>query len=720
MELILSLTTSIISFALALFVYYKNSKSGTQVYLSALIVCIGLYPLFNYLSLHAPTDAASFFWAKFIIFAAIPVGPLFYFSVSVFPSQKFIFSKKIQVFFILWAVLNYFLTVYGFIFQSVHITGAEQVSIQPGPAVVSFGLMQITGILAGSLILIKKYRNSTGLLKLQLRYITFGIIISFGLNLLATVIFPLGLKNSLLIPISPFFLLIAVVSITYSVVRHRLLDIRFIVARSVAYSLLVLVMGIFYALGLSLVGTFVFKNTETLEDLISSAFFAILIVFSFQPLRHLFEKYTDKVFYRDNYNAEELLGKLGRIMSSTLILSTLSELVLKEVFLRMKISFGYMILIRGNKIIWTKEEGTNEKKKFDEENICKVVESIVQSPGENIMIFDELDEFSPFKQVLRDAHISVVLPLMVNDEAIGAILLGEKSSGDVYSLEDVNMLKILAPEVAVAVKNALSYEEIRRFNETLKEEVDKATADLQKANEHLKQLDHLKDEFVSLASHELRTPMTVIKSYLWMVLQDKKGKLNSQQKLYLERAFTASDGLINLVNDMLNVSRIESGRFSIEKQDTDVRDLIQTTVTELVPEAKKMGLSLVFHLESKDFPTSLSIDPERIKQVVINLIGNSLKFTPKNGKITVALSKSDAKVVIKVIDNGVGISKENVVKLFQKFGLLRESYQKSGTQGTGLGLYISKSIIELHGGKIWAESEGEGKGTTFTFTLPIK
>jgi signal transduction histidine kinase len=719
-ELILSLTTFIISLALALFVYYKNSKSGTQVYLSALILCIGLYPLFNYLSLHSTTDASSFFWAKFILFVAIPVGPLFYFSVSVFPSPKFIFSKKTQVFFIMWAVLNYFLAAYGLIFQSVHITGIEQVTIQPGPAVASFGLMQITGILAGSLILIKKYRNSTGLLRLQLRYITFGIIISFGLNLLATVIFPLGLNISLLIPISPFFLLIAVVSITYSVVRHRLLDIRFIVARSVAYSLLVLVMGVFYASALSLVGTFVFKNTETFEDLISSAFFAILIVFSFQPLRRLFEKYTDEVFYRDNYNAEELLGKLGRIMSSTLILSTLSDLVLKEVFLRMKISFGYMILIRDDKIIWTKEEGTKERQNFDEEKICKVIASIVQTPGENIMIFEELDEFSQYKQLLRNSHISVVLPLTVNDETIGALLLGEKSSGDVYSTEDVNMLKILAPEVAVAVKNALSYEEIRRFNETLKDKVARATSDLQQANEHLKQLDHLKDEFVSLASHELRTPMTVVKSYLWMVLQDKKGKLNSQQKLYLERAFTASDGLINLVNDMLNVSRIESGRFSIEKQDTDVKDLIQTTVTELGPEAKKMGLSLVFHLESKDFPTSLSIDPERIKQVVINLIGNSLKFTPKNGKITVALSKSDAKVIIKVIDNGVGISKENVAKLFQKFGLLRESYQKSGTQGTGLGLYISKSIIELHGGKIWAESEGEGKGTTFTFTLPIK
>lgn len=717
MDFTVVLITFFISFLLASFVFWKNKHSATNIFLTLLIVCNGVYPIFNYLVLQSADSAQTLFWTKIVMLFAIPVGPLLYFFVNVFPNSKFLFNKLLQTIIIFWIIINIILLYMGLIFQSAIIQHGN-LQLTPGPAIVSFGLLQVMTIIAGSIQLGRRYRKATGLLKLQLRYITVGIIVGFGLTFISTIVLPIIFKNTLLIPVSPLFLLIAVVAITYSVIRHRLLDIRFIVARSVAYSLLVLVMGGAYASALFIVGTLIFKQQESINSLVISAIFAIIIVFSFQPIKALFEKYTDKVFFRNQYEPEMLLGTLSKVMSKTIILSELSDLVLKEILGQLKISFGNLVLVGDGTMEWV--NGKNEMDQIaadDEKVLLGLVRDLVNTPGENVLVSDEQDDASQEKEFMRKYNIEILLPLVVENKVVGTIILGNKSSGDIYSSQDIDILKILAPEVAVAVRNALSYEEIKRFNITLKEEVDKATEDLQKANEHLKQLDKLKDEFVSLASHELRTPMTIIKSYLWMVLQDKKAKLTDQQKLYLERAFTASDGLINLVNDMLNVSRIESGRFSIEKQDIDITDLVKTTVTELTPEAEKRGLKLEFNLRNS-VPKTISIDPERIKQILINLIGNSMKFTHDTGRIEVSLSSENNMVVVRVADNGVGISKENMAKLFQKFGLLRESYEKSDVQGTGLGLYISKSIVELHSGRIWAESEGEGKGTVFTFTLP--
>jgi len=295
--------------------------------------------------------------------------------------------------------------------------------------------------------------------------------------------------------------------------------------------------------------------------------------------------------------------------------------------------------------------------------------------------------------------------------------------------------------MAIAIKNAESFEEIRKFNEVLQKEVDTATADMKKINEEmykknldlkhlsdqlveanskLQQLDHLKDEFVSLASHELRTPMTAIKSYLWLFLESKNLPLNDKQKTYIERAYQATDRLITLVNDMLNVSRIESGRMNINLKPFNMVKLINEVTDELKPTAIKQKISLNIEIDELNLP-EVTADQNKIREVIINLIGNSLKFTDENGKITIKLFKQKDSMVIQIKDTGKGIKAEDMPKLFHKFQTVGSNYlTKNNSQGTGLGLYLSKSIVELHKGKIWAESEGEGKGSIFSFTLPFK
>jgi signal transduction histidine kinase len=358
-----------------------------------------------------------------------------------------------------------------------------------------------------------------------------------------------------------------------------------------------------------------------------------------------------------------------------------------------------------------KSEGYDPPPELSEDDVFKIL-----SQGKTL-VFEELEE-GEIKDILRRLGMEVSIPLVTESEEMGLLVCGAKESGEIYSDGDLKVLDILAPEAAVAIQNAKAYEEIKRFSVTLQEEVEKATHDLQVANEKLKDLDKLKDEFVSVASHELRTPMTAIKSYLWMALAGRGGELTEKQKYYVDRAYISADRLIRLVNNMLNVSRIESGRIEIELEKLDISRLARDVVDEVTPRANELGIRVTCH-EQKDLPEVLA-DPDKIKEVLINLIGNSLKFTPKGGSIEINFNVKNDMVETSVSDTGKGIAKEDMPKLFKKFGLIEGSYASTQQDGgTGLGLYITWNIILLHHGTIKAESEGLGKGATFTFSLPI-
>lgn len=238
------------------------------------------------------------------------------------------------------------------------------------------------------------------------------------------------------------------------------------------------------------------------------------------------------------------------------------------------------------------------------------------------------------------------------------------------------------------------------------------------ANQKLKQLDQLKDDFVSIASHELRTPMTAIRSYAWMALHRSDVPLSKNLEKYVARILISTERLINLVNDMLNLSRIESGRIEIVPEPVDLLSLTKDIVDE-VYYSKSREKNIQFVVLEQQAPKVFA-DPEKLRQVFLNLVGNSLKFTPNGGKITFSFFSDGKTVETSVSDTGVGISKDDMSKLFHKFSRLDNSYTAAATSGgTGLGLYISRSLVGLMHGKIWVSSAGTGKGSTFTVSLPV-
>jgi signal transduction histidine kinase len=250
-----------------------------------------------------------------------------------------------------------------------------------------------------------------------------------------------------------------------------------------------------------------------------------------------------------------------------------------------------------------------------------------------------------------------------------------------------------------------------------KDQLQKISNSLAKANERLKELDNTKSEFISIASHQLRTPLTAIKGYLSLVLEGSYGPVSVEVHDVLEKINAANGNLIKLVEDLLNVSRIETGRVQYRFEPVRLETLVKDVTDMFLPLAKDHGLELDINFPRKPLP-ELSLDAARIREAVANLIDNAIKYTQKGG-VTVSVESNSYVARVIVSDTGVGIRQDEQENLFRKFVRSEES-TKVSVAGTGLGLYVGKNFVEAHGGHIWAESDGFNKGSRFIIELPIR
>jgi len=272
----------------------------------------------------------------------------------------------------------------------------------------------------------------------------------------------------------------------------------------------------------------------------------------------------------------------------------------------------------------------------------------------------------------------------------------------------------------IIFKNLKKETDLRKHIETLSVQLEKSKMRLEEsnfnrelANDKLKELDKLKTEFLSLASHQLRSPLTAIKGYSSMVLDGDYGKMDDKVKDTVEKIYKSSDNLSRVVEDLLNVSKIEQGGMKYDMVAFDINLLAEEVVDQIAINAKGKKLDLSFTSLDKESHIVIG-DKEKIRQVILNLIDNSIKYT-KSGYIKVSAEKTDNKIILKIKDSGAGIKEENKKAIFEKFE--RGDGGKIDSSGSGLGLYLAKEIMEAHNGYIWAESEGVNKGSTFIIEL---
>lgn len=254
-----------------------------------------------------------------------------------------------------------------------------------------------------------------------------------------------------------------------------------------------------------------------------------------------------------------------------------------------------------------------------------------------------------------------------------------------------------------------------------REKIEKLAGDLKKANTRLLELDKQKSEFVSFATHQLRAPLTAMKGYASLIMEGEMGAVAKEVRDAVSRIYDSSKTLTNIVDDYLNISRIELGTMKYSFEILNLRELVESVIGELKPNIERTGLAFGFSTTPPDPKERFMIhaDKDKLKQVVANIIDNSVKYTPK-GSLEIFLVKNapERKITFSVKDTGVGIAPEVMPKLFQKF-IRADNANKQNIYGTGLGLFVAKEIVTAHKGRIWAESDGEGKGSTFYLELEM-
>ncbi|NQS99886.1 MAG: hypothetical protein HQ595_02280 [Candidatus Omnitrophica bacterium] len=320
------------------------------------------------------------------------------------------------------------------------------------------------------------------------------------------------------------------------------------------------------------------------------------------------------------------------------------------------------------------------------------------------------------KELLKILSVSsfCIVPIVSPGAKLGLIIVGTDLPYSRATEGDLEIISILAGQIAAGIDNVKLYEQLWQSHRDLEQRIKLRTKELGSANEKLKKIDKLKSEFVSAVSHELRTPLTSIKGYAAILMAGKLGELPAPVKQRLEKINKHSDSLAKLVNDLLDISRIESGKAAMRFEELDLKDLVDEIADLMMPPLKEKKIQLSVEV-AEELPACLG-DRTQIGRVLTNLLGNAVKFTPEKGKITVR-AKADKKLLqIDVQDSGIGIADSDLAKIFEEFYRVDNSVNQE-VKGTGLGLSLVKQIVEAHQGKLWAQSK-VGKGTTFSFTLP--
>ena len=339
-----------------------------------------------------------------------------------------------------------------------------------------------------------------------------------------------------------------------------------------------------------------------------------------------------------------------------------------------------------------------------------VVEDVLSDP-----LMEEVKENMtdlPFRSVMA-------LPLAFRGEILGAMLLRATREETGFTDDEISMARIIAGASTNALRNAALYQRIAKKNEAL----ERMNEELNIANQELENLSQAKSDFVSMVSHELRTPLTSIIGFSELLAEAHVGELSEEQEEYIRQILRKGKDLLALINDLLDTGRLEAGKFALRYREVDLEDVILSVrsstrhVTESLP-------TINTHLPT-DLP-AFEGDTEKITQVLTNLVINALKFSPPGSPVDIIASMIQGRresdrgdlIQISVKDRGIGIPEDERQRIFDQFIQVQQGSSRT-FQGAGLGLYICRSFVELHGGKIWVEST-VGEGSTFHFSIPIK
>ncbi len=695
-----------------------NSKKLSNWLFFLLSLSIAIWALLNYVATAYPFSDNQLTLLRLIMFFVVVQNSLYLFFSESFVHEKITFYRKRLIAYTIFSIGVSAIALSPYLFVRVEYS---EIGATPtvGPGMLLFVVHAIISVFISLKILHSKYRASRGQLKRQLQLIFYASLVLWVVVPVTNLVISNLAETLFFAKISPIYTFVFTSLIAYSIIKHKLFDIRAAVARATAYLLItffiiIVYVGAFNITQAALIPDLVITNQQLLINIALT----IALVVSYPYIKQFFDKYTNKVFFKDSYDSQELLDGLNRtLVNSTELeeLLTKSSLLIQE---SLKTSFTTFFIRStsyfNDRIIGAlRDDPTDKDAEKIQELASKLRRKVIYTETETKNA-DEKELVKLLKKNDIDILVRLVSTVEYEVKGIGYIFMGAKKSGSLYSKQDLKVLSIIANELVIAVENVLRFEEIEQFNVTLQKKIDDATKKLQLSNEKLKALDEAKDEFVSMASHQLRTPLTSIKGYISMVLDGDAGNVSKPQKKMLGQAFFSSQRMVYLISDLLNVSRLKTGKFIIEPKPVYLPDIVESEMLQLREGAEAKNLKLSYD-KPKKFAT-MNLDEMKLRQVIMNFTDNAIYYTPNGGNITVSLRETAKSVEFRVKDNGIGVPKNQLHKLFTKF-YRADNARKARPDGTGLGLFMAKKVIIAQGGSVILDSV-EGKGSTFGFSFP--
>ncbi len=716
-----------IELILAILVFSRNRSSSVNRYFLGFSLMVVLWTVSNYLA-----DAQfSFFWTRmtyvgstgiafFLVLFANRFGDTTY-SRKWVATLGSIFSALILI--LIWTPQLLLVGVTKY---------AEGVNINTGPLYILYPIFFAVSAILALWQMIRKYRHASGTAKAQLRFLLAGITLSLVIGFLANSIIPLLTKNYLITKYGPFGAVFFIAFTAYAIIRHRLLDVRLVMRKTFVQvaanlTMLIFILGLVFAVAPALG-----QSIQDLTLVVVGGIALFISLFFFTPLNQLYERIANKYFFTSLYNYQTTLEKLARQLTSVIDLHKVIDLIVDSIMKTMGLDRAGVLILSSEKnskrYLVARVIGFNEQNGISLVRDNFLIQWLEQNRklvvlGELDLLIEETNDADERSQLMRlktnmsKIEASVCLPLFSKEVLISIIVLGNKVTGEAYTSEDLRLLESVANQAAVAVQNARLYDQVQDFSHNLEEKVQEQTKDIAEKSEHLQELIQMRSEFLTIASHQLRTPLTAIRGLLAMQAEgDFNGLSKAEVKNHQQNMLDSANRLTSIVNDLLKAMELEGGSLHFDFKDTQLEEVIDSVCSDLKANYDHKGLYLTFQHPKPPLP-KIEVEPKMLREVLMNIIDNAEKYT-NTGGTTINLSLKAETVTLTVKDTGIGIPKADRPKLFKKFSRgEKSSYQH--TNGSGLGLFITKNVIDEHHGTVDITSDGEGKGSTVTITLPI-
>ena len=558
-------------------------------------------------------------------------------------------------------------------------------------------------IIGGSVVVARRWKRLSGRERLQLSFIVTGFIIGTVMNVATGLFMTVG-NNSGQISnlLGALSILIIGLFCTIAIVKHRLFDVKPIIAKAVAYVLSLFVASFIVILpAVKIAEHFASSANSNLRTVLQVV---VILLFGqfFLPLSRVFNRLTSRIFYVKAFDNTEVLEKyINNIQGKTFIKDVVDY---TEQLIKATYNPAWMVIILGSGQD-VKTYGDNKHFEISVEHMRE----ILHMPS-TVTLLPEPNLKRSVSALLSDNDVDMIVRIEDSKQPQGIILFGPKKSGSIYTKHERRLAEVLSKYMSLALTNAQNFSEIRNFAHTLTDRVNEATESLKESNQALEQLSTAKDEFISMASHQIRPQLTAVRGFIDILQQSRVSK---DQRDLLEFSGTGIERSLRIIADMLNLSRFSSGKLVIDKRPIDLVELVENEVRQLQPLITTSGVKMRVAIDLKD--ADVEADEIKIREVIANMLHNAIQYSPAKTEAVASVVKKGTAYRFTVRDFGMGVPKDEVGHLFEKFYRTSSAKDKRPA-GTGIGLFLAKTVVEAHGGRVFYEPADPG--SVFGFELP--